>query len=90
MLFRSAAVAHKMKRQYIGIEQMDYIETLPIRRLEKVIGTKDNDGLNVKIIFDENGISKSVNWQGGGEFVYCELTTANQNFAADILVAQTK
>ena len=86
----TAAVAHKMKRQYIGIEQMDYIETLPIRRLEKVIGTKDNDGLNVKIIFDENGISKSVNWQGGGEFVYCELTTANQLYVDSILKSNTK
>ena len=86
----TAAVAHKMKRQYIGIEQMDYIETLPIRRLEKVIGTKDNDGLNVKIIFDENGISKSVNWQGGGEFVYCKLATANQLYVDLILKSNTK
>lgn len=33
----TAAVAHKMNRQYIGIEQMDYIETLIVERLKKVI-----------------------------------------------------
>jgi adenine-specific DNA-methyltransferase len=34
----TAAVAHKMGRQYIGIEQMDYIETIAVERLKKVIG----------------------------------------------------
>ena len=32
----TAAVAHKMDRQYIGIEQMDYAETFPVERLNKV------------------------------------------------------
>ena len=31
----TAAVAHKMNRQYIGIEQMDYIETLAVERFKK-------------------------------------------------------
>jgi len=31
----TAAVAHKMGRQYIGIEQMDYIETIAVERLKK-------------------------------------------------------
>jgi adenine-specific DNA-methyltransferase len=34
----TAAVAHKMNRQYIGIEQMDYIETIAVERMKKVIG----------------------------------------------------
>ena len=34
----TAAVAHKMGRQYIGIEQMDYVETIAVERLKKVIG----------------------------------------------------
>ena len=33
----TAAVAHKMGRQYIGIEQMDYIEDITVERLKKVI-----------------------------------------------------
>jgi len=33
----TCAVAHKMGRQYIGIEQMDYIETISVERLKKVI-----------------------------------------------------
>ena len=57
----TAAVAHKMGRRYIGVEQMDYIEDITVERLKKVI-----DG-------EQGGISKAVDWQGGGSFVYCEL-----------------
>ena len=57
----TAAVAHKMRRRYIGIEQMDYIEDIAVERLKKVI-----DG-------EQGGISKTVGWQGGGSFIYCEL-----------------
>ena len=62
------AVAHKMNRQYIGIEQMDYIETVSVERLKKVI-----EG-------EQGGISKDVEWQGGGSFVYCELKNDAQDF----------
>ncbi|MDP8115879.1 site-specific DNA-methyltransferase [Pasteurella atlantica] len=62
----TAAVAHKMNRQYIGVEQMDYIETIAVERLKKVIAG------------EQGGISKAVNWQGGGEFIYCELAEFNQ------------
>lgn len=62
------AVAHKMNRQYIGIEQMDYIETVSVERLKKVI-----EG-------EQGGISKDVKWQGGGSFVYCELKNDAQDF----------
>ena len=68
----TAAVAHKMNRRYIGIDQMDYIEDTACNRLTKVI-----EG-------EQGGISKSVNWQGGGSFVYCELAKANQQLADDI------
>ena len=72
----TAAVAHKMNRQYIGIEQMDYIETLAVERLTKVI-----DG-------EQGGISKAVNWQGGGEFVYAELTPFNETAKQQILACE--
>lgn len=62
------AVAHKMNRRYIGIEQMDYINTVSIPRLQKVI-----EG-------EQGGISKDVNWQGGGSFVYVELMEKNRGF----------
>jgi len=71
------AVAHKMNRQYIGIEQMDYIETVAVERLKKVI-----DG-------EQGGISKDVDWQGGGSFVYCELKNDAQDFKKSILKATT-
>ena len=59
------AVAHKMNRRYIGIEQMDYIESITKARLSKVI-----DGEN-------GGVSKAVNFTGGGSFIYCELAGIN-------------
>ena len=69
------AVAHKMNRQYIGIEQMDYIKTVAVERLKKVI-----DG-------EQGGISKDVDWQGGGSFVYCELKNDAQEFKNAIVDA---
>lgn len=72
----SAATAHKMNIQYIGIEQMDYIETVAVERLKKVI-----EG-------EQSGISKSVNWQGGGSFVYFELKKYNQIFIEQIQEAK--
>ena len=58
------AVAHKMKRQWIAIEQMDYIQDITKLRLQKVI-----DG-------EQGGISKALNWQGGGSFDFIDLTLA--------------
>ena len=73
----TAAVAHKMGRQYIGIEQMDYAETLPVERLKKVIAG------------EQGGISETVNWQGGGDFIYCELMQYNQTYIDKIQAAQS-
>ncbi|ONI59112.1 hypothetical protein AYJ09_01665 [Candidatus Liberibacter solanacearum] len=73
----TAAVAHKMGRRYIGIEQMDYINDITIPRLQKVI-----DG-------EQGGISKDVNWQGGGSFVYAELKELNYHFIHEIQKAQS-
>lgn len=71
------AVALKMGRRFIGLEQMDYIHTVSIPRLQKVI-----EG-------EQTGISKEVNWQGGGSFVYCELARANQNYVDEIQSASS-
>ncbi|TNH36188.1 site-specific DNA-methyltransferase, partial [Campylobacter helveticus] len=59
------AVAMKMKRQFIGIEQMDYIESITKERLKKVVSG------------EQGGISKAVDWQGGGSFIYAELMPLN-------------
>lgn len=73
----TSAVAHKLSRRYIGMEQMDYQIELIIKRLLNVIAG------------DTTGISTTVNWPGGGSFVYCELAKANQQFADDIEQATT-
>ncbi len=70
----TAAVAHKMGRRYIAIEQMDYISTVTVPRLQKVVAG------------EQGGISKSVNWPancgGGGKFLYLELKEDNAGFIA--------
>ncbi|WGZ52106.1 site-specific DNA-methyltransferase [Enterobacter hormaechei] len=73
----TCAVAMKMNRKFIGIEQMDYIDDVSIARLVKVI-----EG-------EQGGISKDVKWDGGGEFVYCELAQANQIFVDAIHSAKS-
>ena len=62
----TASTAHKMGRQYIGIEQMDYIESVSVERLKKVLQG------------EQGGISEEVDWKGGGDFIYCELAKWNE------------
>ncbi|GAA7345349.1 site-specific DNA-methyltransferase [Helicobacter pylori] len=73
----TCAVAHKMKRRYIGIEQMDYIETITKERLKKVI-----EG-------EQGGISKKCDFKGGGSFVYAELKEVNLEVKKQILNAKS-
>jgi hypothetical protein len=74
----TAATAHKLKRKWIAIEQMDYVNTITLERLKNVIAG------------DNTGISKSVHWKGGGSFVYCELMQWNERFVQQILNASNK
>lgn len=71
------AVAMKMNRRFIGIEQMDYINEVSVPRLQKVIAG------------EQGGISKDVNWQGGGSFVYTELMPKNMEYLQDVIQAKT-
>ena len=73
----TAAVAHKMNRQYIGIEQMDYVEDVSVERLKKVING------------ELGGISLDVNWTGGGSFIYCELKNDAQRIVNQIKYSKT-
>jgi adenine-specific DNA-methyltransferase len=56
---------------------MDYIETIPVKRLKKVIAG------------EQGGVSKSVNWQGGRDFIYCELMKYNEAVMERIQAAKT-
>ena len=73
----TAATAHKMGRQYISIEQMDYIEDKIVERLNNVIKG------------DKTGISKDINWSGGGSFVYAELKNDAQDFKNAVIESST-
>ncbi|QDH14198.1 site-specific DNA-methyltransferase [Formicincola oecophyllae] len=73
----TAAVAHKMGRRWIGIEQMDYIENITKERLKKVIAG------------EQGGVSEALKWHGGGTFVYFELKKYNQEFLERIMAADS-
>jgi adenine-specific DNA-methyltransferase len=60
----TAAVAHKMKRRYIGIEMGEHAATHCVPRLQKVV-----DG-------DQGGVSEAVEWKGGGGFRFYKLGAA--------------
>ncbi len=86
------ATALKLKRRFIGIEQLDYINEVSVPRLKKVIGSvikKDGELLESNE-YDKGGITKKVNWQGGGSFIYCELAKYNQSYADKIINAANK
>lgn len=83
----TAAVAHKMKRRWIGVELGDHAYTHCAVRLQKVV-----EG-------EQSGISKAVNWKGGGGFKFYELAPSllnkdkygnlviNKDYNADMLAA---
>lgn len=58
----TAAVAHKLGRKWVGVELGEHAETLCLPRLKQVVSGQD-----------QAGISKEVNWRGGGGFRYCVL-----------------
>lgn len=58
----TGAVAHKMGRRWIMVEIGEHADTHVLPRLKKVI-----DGM------DQGGISKAVDWRGGGGFRYFTL-----------------
>ncbi|WP_024470600.1 DNA methyltransferase, partial [Treponema pedis] len=58
----TAAVAHKMGRRWIGIEMGEHAYSHCKVRLDKVISGED-----------QGGISKAVNWQGGGGYTFYKL-----------------
>jgi len=72
----TAAASHKLGRQYIGIEQLDYGKNSGKNRLKNVVKG------------DQSGISKAVNWKGGGDFIYCELKELNETFIQKIKKAK--
>ncbi|KAE8561482.1 DNA methyltransferase [Paenibacillus polymyxa] len=71
-------VCHKMDRPYIGIEQMDYIDSIAVKRLMNVIAGAD-----------KKGVTKAVGWQGGGSFVYAQLFPKNMGYLQDVIQSKT-
>jgi len=59
------ATAHKSERKWIGVEMGGYFESIVLLRMKEVLAGQGNHELC--------GISKDINWQGGGFFKYYEL-----------------
>ena len=57
----AAAVAQKMDRRFIGIEQGDYFDEKPLARIKRVLNG------------EQSGISKAEKWKGGGIVKYIRL-----------------
>ncbi len=72
----TGSIAHKMGRQYLLVEQIVNHIQIANKRLKKVI-----EG-------EQGGISKSVDWKGGGNFIYLELMKWNENFVYKIQKAK--
>lgn len=74
----TGAVAMKMNRRFIGIEQLkSHVE-------------KANDRLKRVINGDTSGISNIVHWNGGGSYIYCELSKYNQKYVDKIVSASSE
>ena len=74
--FSTACASHKLNRKWISIEQIENQLSIGLKRVMGVLKGSDE------------GISKSVNWQGGGSFIYCELAKCNQNFIDQVMDAK--
>mgnify|MGYP000938535547 CR=1 FL=1 len=84
----TAAVAHKMNRRWIGIEMGDHAYTHCKVRLDSVIEGSD-----------QGGITKTLDWQGGGGYKFYELAPSlikednfgelviNKEYSADMLAS---
>lgn len=74
----TCAVAHKLGRRYIGIEQLDYGENDSVIRLRNVING------------EQTGVSKVVGWFGGGSFVRTELLNPSEEIISKIQKSTSK
>lgn len=74
----TAAVAHKMGRRWIAVEQMDYVRGTTLKRLKAVVSG------------EQGGVSQAAEWKGGGQFVYCELAEWNARLADKVRDAEDK
>lgn len=58
----TAAVAHKMKRKWLGVELGEHAKTHCYTRMKSIINNQDS-----------TGVTKDYNWQGGGGFKFYTL-----------------
>ncbi len=67
------ATAHKSERKWLGVEMAGYFESIILPRMKEVLAGQGNH--------EPCGISKDINWQGGGFFKYYELEQYEETLA---------
>lgn len=71
-------IAHKLKRRYILVEQIENQFEILLGRLKRVVKGKD-----------DGAVAKELKWQGGGSFVQAELMEWNEQYMTEIQEAET-
>ena len=66
-------IAHKLKRRYILVEQIENQFEILLGRLKRVVKGKD-----------EGAVAKELKWRGGGSFVQAELMEWNEQYMVEI------
>ncbi|KUK67485.1 MAG: hypothetical protein XD87_0096 [candidate division WS6 bacterium 36_33] len=74
----TGAVAQKMNRQFVMVEQIPKQMNILRKRVIKVIKGA------------QSGVTNKVGWQGGGDYVYLELAKWNQKFMEKVQEAKSK
>lgn len=84
----TAAVAHKMGRRWIGVEMGEHVYSHCKVRIDRVVNGEDT-----------GGITRAVNWKGGGGYKFYELASTlintdafgeaviNRDYSPDMLAA---
>lgn len=66
-------IAHKLKRRYILVEQIENQFEFLLGRLKRVVKGKD-----------DGAVAKELKWRGGGSFVQAELMEWNEQYMTEI------
>ncbi len=83
-----------MLKSNLNKQEIEFLENLGIDTNSKNLKAKiqqilENGEVEKYTNFDNGGISKAVNWQGGGEFIYFELAKWNETAKGKILACES-
>jgi len=86
----ATAVAHKLKRKWIGIEMGEHFHRFEADKGPSGILVRMKEVLAGKGNHEPSGISKEVNWQGGGFFKYYDLEQWIKKFEKNAVIFEDR